>query len=93
MGLLSLEILDCRTPEGLTIEMPQQHEHPQFALTQAGYFYVSNYPVTINGKPVFFATMINDKDHYPLICFIRGEEIRVFTESGEFTSDFANIAI
>lgn len=93
MGRLSLAILDFQTPEGLKIEMPEQHEPPEFAITTAGYFFVSNYPVTINSKPVFFATTINNTDHYPLVCFIENEEIRVFTESGEFTEEFAAIEL
>lgn len=88
MGLLALKILDCQLPEGLDIRIEESGEPFDIQLTDSGNLHVSNYSVTINDIPVWFGTVYNSKSNYPLVAEVNGQELRVFTETGEFDSEF-----
>jgi hypothetical protein len=93
MGLLALKILDCQLPEGMKIVIEETKEPFNIVCSDSGYLSVTNYPVYINDSLMFFETIYNSKDNYPLICWYHDEEIRVFDESGEFTEEFAALKI
>jgi hypothetical protein len=93
MARLALMVLDGKCPDGLKIVVNETAEPFEIGATDAEYYFVKNYPVTINGKPVFFATVVNSRDRFPLVCFIGNDEITVFDEDGDFTAEFAAINI
>lgn len=92
MGLLALKILDGMCPDGINVYIEESGDPFDIQLTDDGTLHVSNYPVTINDMPVFFGTPYNSKANYPLLATINEEEIRVFTETGEFSSEFVHAA-
>lgn len=87
MGLLALKILDRQTP--VPIEIEETGEPFEIVLHDDGSLQVINYPVIINGRVPRFSTVYNSKDSYPFFVSTWDyEEIRVFTETGEFTEEF-----
>jgi len=93
MGQLSLMILDCKTPEGMKIEIAETGEPFEIQLSDNGYLFISNYLVTINDAIVSMRTPYNSKAPYPLLCYYDWEEITVFDDSGNFTKEFAALKI
>lgn len=92
MGQLSLKILECKLPEGLTIEIEKPGEPFDIRFEEMGEFLmVYNYKITINKEFFFFYTRYNGRGHYPFYCFIGGKEIEVFDDNGEFTPEFYNL--
>lgn len=90
LGQLALKILDRQLPEGIDIQITETGEPFRIELDDSGYLYVANYPCTINGSNVWFATTYNNKRAYPLLCMTDGEETIVFDDNGNFDQDFIN---
>lgn len=89
-GQLSLAILDGKVPKGITIAIEETGESFEIALSDDGSLYVSNYEILVNGCSTTFGTRYNSKRNYPFYCQHSDtlEEIEVFDENGEFTSEF-----
>ena len=93
MGVLSLKILDRRLPEGVQIEIAETGEPFNIQLTDDGVLTVANYPVTVNGKTVFFGTTYNSKANFPLFARSESyEDFQVFDDNGDFSSEFIEFA-
>lgn len=87
LGQLCLHIHDQLTP----VPMSFEHDGEAFevCLDEDQHLYVYNLEFKINDKVFCFGTPYNSKDSYPLhICFDDYTYIRVFNESGEWTSEF-----
>lgn len=88
MGMLSLKILDCQLPEGISIKIEESGEPFKIKLSEEGNLFVSNYEVFINDRPVMVSTTYNSKSNYPFHCMVDYCETPIFDESGEFTEEF-----
>lgn len=86
MGLLSLMILDNKTPCDIRIQ--EDGEPFQIELTEDGSLFVANYPVFVKDTLCLFKTTYNSKANYPLICEYDYCEYRVFDESGNWDEEF-----
>lgn len=89
MGLLAMKVLDNQLPEGIKIGIEDNGE--SFDIIQMEYcgdITVNNYPVTVNGIELLFASKYNSKSNFPLYCEIDYEPIIVFNEIGDFSNEF-----
>ncbi len=90
LGKLSLAILDCRLPQGITIAIEETGEPFQVELSDDGQLYIANFETFINGRITTFKTAYNSKLNYPFYCIHPDslEDIEVFNEDGEFAAEF-----
>lgn len=89
MGRLALLRLDNQLPDGIEIEI-DEHGEP-FDIKQdmnSGSIYVSNYSTSVNDIDVIFATRLNSKEPYPMVCIIGYDEVEVFDNDGDFVEEF-----
>lgn len=93
-GLLCLKILDYQAPKELSYNDDENDTSPLIGLSDDGSLSMTNLNVMINGKRAVFITTYNSKSNYPFYMRIYGkrydefEDIPVFTESGEFETEF-----
>lgn len=86
LGLLSLKVHDGDVPCEIIIEAPE--DEFKIGLYDDGTLEVTNMHITVNGTPRSFRTTYNNKNNYPLLMEINGEEIHVFTEDGSWSDEF-----
>lgn len=90
MGMLELKILDGNAPKGIRMNDPGT----PFEIMQDkgdGSLSVANYQITIKNQYYHFSSIYNSKDNFPFtVTTLEQEDIRVFTEEGEFTQEFIN---
>lgn len=88
MGVLALKILDGMTPVHIHIHEPGT----PFEIIQEesdGSLLISNYEVKIKGRYYCFSSPYNSKNNFPLtVTTYDQEDIKVFTEEGEFSKEF-----
>ena len=90
MGQLALKIHESKLPEGISVKIEESGE-PFKILAEDEYLFVSNYPATINDKPVRFLTTYNSRSVFPLVCRIGYDEYEVFEDDGEFSEEFKQL--
>lgn len=91
-GQLSLKILDCTLPDGMTIYIDENGESFGIQMSHDGYLTIDNYETTLNNIPVIFKTTYNSKFAYPFFCEYDYVDYEVFDDNGEFTKEFINFA-
>lgn len=90
-GQLSLKILDCGVPDGLTIAIDNNGEAFNIVLTDCGSLTISNYETTVNNVRVIFKTTYNSKSPYPFFCEYDYTDYQVFDDNGNFDDEFINM--
>lgn len=89
MGVISLAILDNKTPKGIEMKIEESGEAFEVVLLDEGSLTIANYPVKINGELYNLKTTYNSKANYPLFFeTLNYEDILVLDESGNFTVEF-----
>lgn len=96
LGHLSVKIHDKLLPKGLDIKIKETGEPFEVRLHEDGTLEVVNYPVKVNNYKVRLVSRYNSKSSYPLMCVYENRrdyiEEDVFTEDGEFTQEFLDMA-
>lgn len=92
MGKLSLSVLDCTLPKGITVIINDTGDPFDIRLSDDGSLYVENVETFVNDRVSRFFTRYNSKRNFPFYCIHPDslEEIEVFTETGEFSDDFVS---
>lgn len=89
MGHLLIKSDQHDRPEGITIQIVENGEPFRIEKDDSsGDIYVANYNITVNGKPVIFATNLNSRSGYPLYCAYDNCEYTVFDENGDWDKEF-----
>ena len=73
---------------GTGIEIDENGESFDIQLSDDGILFVSNYSFELNGVDLSFGTRYNSKSNYPLVLSYCYEEVDVFDENGNYTSEF-----
>lgn len=90
LGQLSLLIHDGQLPE---LQMDRMGAGFEVALHEAGYLtaeglVIEKIDIVRGNTELWFGTVYNSRQSFPLICFYDWEEIKVFTETGSVSQEF-----
>lgn len=86
MGRLCLLIEDGTTPVKMSFK--DNGKPFKIGLMEDGYLTIVNLPVYIKAKPFRFRCQYNSQQPYPLFCENENNEYPVFTDSGDFDTEF-----
>lgn len=89
IGIIALRIVNDELPDGIDIKIGETGEPFDIRQTVDGDIYISNYIITVNNDKVIFATLLNNKSNFPLVCYINDEIIEVLDDdTGSFSIEF-----
>lgn len=92
LGHLFIQGESSTRPHGIKIVIEENGQPFEIEKDESsGDIYISNYKTYVNGHFVRLATNLNSKHNYPLNCTYDNAEYAVFTDEGEFDSEFIEL--
>lgn len=92
--LKCVEQLALKHHDGFAPRLKIIHDGSSFDIVQNqgdGTLLIENLHFVLRGESVYFYTVYNSQESYPLYVDWRFEQIAVFNNNGEFTKEFASL--